>query len=182
MDRLPVPQPHTDSAAHPAPAVVQRELRALWRYVRMHGASAEVAEELCQEAFVIAAQKGALGAAPAAIAVFLRRTARHLWLRHIGRDRRREAVQLADAVDELWQQECADDGGDARVAALRACVEQLPARTRRALQLGYGFDDEVPASRARIAGELGLTENGVKTLMQRLRATLRDCIERRRSR
>lgn len=87
-------------------AAVRAHLHALWRYLRMQGAKPDQADDLAQESFVIAAQKGAIDLEPAATATFLRRTARFLWLR----DRRgdREATLLADAVDALWQRDCLD--------------------------------------------------------------------------
>lgn len=152
-------------------------LRALWRYLRMHGASHAEADDLCQDAFVVALQKGALRAEPAATATFLRRTGRFLFLRLRRAGRRETAV--ADAVDELWARDCAGDGGDRLVAAARACTGELDGRARRAVELAYGFGGAAPRSRAAMAAELGLRENGVKTLMQRLRQRLRACIERR---
>jgi RNA polymerase sigma-70 factor (ECF subfamily) len=160
------------------PEALAAQARALWRYLRMHGASATEAEELAQEAFVIALQKGALAAAPSALQAFLQRTARFLFLRlrkAVGR-----GEQVADAVDELWQRDCAADAGDALIAAARACVEQLEGRARTAIELSYGFGGDGDGSRAAIARELGMQENGVKTLLQRARERLRECIERRR--
>jgi len=171
----------------PAPALatadapdadLQARVRTLWRYLRMHGATPAEAEDLAQEAFVIALQKGAADLAPAATATFLRRTARFLFLRL--RCGGRAAEQLADAVDERWERDCAHDGGDARLDALRACLDQLTDRARRAVELAYGLSTADAQGRAAIAAELGLHENGVKTLMQRARQRLRECIERRK--
>lgn len=168
------------SASTEATALAARA-NALWRYLRMHGATATEAEDLAQEAFVIALQKGALAAAPPALAAFLQRTARFLFLRLRRRQHGRSgrAVEIADAVDELWQRDCADDAGTALIAAARACVEQLPERSRTAVELSYGFGGDGDGSRAAIARELGIQENGVKTLLQRARQWLRECIERR---
>jgi len=158
------------------PAALRRQLHALWRYLRMHGASAHEADDLAQEAFVVALQKGADRADPAALAVFLRRTGRFLFLR--ARAGGRPAEQLATAVDQLWDRDCAHDRGDGLLAALRACVERLDGRARRAVELSYGIGADDPSSRARVAVELGMKENGVKTLLQRVRQTLRECVQR----
>jgi DNA-directed RNA polymerase specialized sigma24 family protein len=45
------------------------------------------------------------------------------------------------------------------------------------LQLCYG--DDLPRSRA--AAEMGLRDEGLKTMLSRLRAALKACVERRRS-
>lgn len=152
---------------------------ALWRYLRMHGAPPSLAEDLVQEAFVVALRKGALEFEPAATFAFLQRTARFLFLRSL---RRRAAgdVALADAVDELWDRDCGD-GGEELVARVRECVGQLGERARRAIESAYGLNGDDADSRARIAGALGLRESGLKTLLQRAREALRTCLERKRS-
>jgi DNA-directed RNA polymerase specialized sigma24 family protein len=157
-------------------AELQRLHLGVFRYLRMHGAAPAEADDLTQQAFVVAVQRGGLLLEPAASAAFLRRTARFLFLRA-----RRDAKHhrdLADAVDELWARDCARDDGDALLAAARRCVEQLQGRARRAVELGYGFGGDETRGRAAIARELGMQENGVKTLMQRVRKLLRACIER----
>lgn len=157
-------------------ALVRQHLLAVWRYLRMHGASPHEADDLAQEAFVIALQKGAAELDPAATATFLRRTARFLFLRL---RRSRGAALLADAVDLLWARDGEADGGDGLVAALRHCVAALTPRARRAVELSYGLGADQPASRVRVATELGMTENGVKTLLQRGREQLRQCLRRK---
>ncbi len=168
-------------------AAIRTHLQGLWRYLRAHGVSAETAEELAQETFAIAVQKGALAFDPPATAVFLRRTARFLLLAH--RRKQRGARHLADAVDELWQRDCALDEGNAAVEALRRCVGELTDRAQRAIRATYGLGsglgsgfgsegDEVTRHDA-LAAELGLQPNGLKTLLQRARRQLRECVERR---
>jgi DNA-directed RNA polymerase specialized sigma24 family protein len=172
----------TDPASAIAPARapdadLRVRVRTLWRYLRVHGATGNEAEDLAQEAFVIALQKGALAAEPPALQAFLQRTARFLFLRLRKAGARQQRV--ADEVDELWQRDCARDGGDALVDAARACVEQLDGRARTAVEMSYGFGGG-EHSRAAIAQALGMEPNGVKTLLQRVRERLRECIERRR--
>lgn len=166
------------AVAPPAPeAIVQRHLLGVWRYLRMQGADPHEADDLTQEAFVVALQKGAAALDPAATATFLRRTARFLFLR-LRRDAR-AAIELADAADELWARWCEHDGGDDLVDALRRCVGQLTGRAREAVTLCYGVGSAAPVAHAAAAASIGLQPNGLKTLLQRTRQLLRECIERR---
>ncbi|HEX6811591.1 MAG TPA: sigma factor [Planctomycetota bacterium] len=157
--------------------LIHQHLKGVWRYLRMQGASPQEADDLAQEAFLIALQKRAAALDPAATAVFLRRTARFLFLR-LRRDHS-DAVQLADEVDALWDRDCGADDGDGLLQALRECVGKLDERARRAVDLSYGLSTFEPSRRVDVAAELGLQPNGVKTLMQRVRQQLRACVERR---
>ena len=145
---------------------------ALLRYVRLLGAVPDHAEDLVQEAFAIALARADFDArVPGAAFTFLRTTARHLWLR---RCRGRPPLHDVADVDAVWDERCAD-GGDAYVGALRACVDRLPARSRRLLAATYGAG----AGRADAAAALAMSRDGVKSALRRLRAFLHDCIARR---
>lgn len=149
---------------------------ALCRYVRLLGAEPALADDLVQEAFVVALQRPDFDAGvPAAAFTFLRTTARRLWLHH-HRSRGREH-EVADA-DRVWDERCADDGGDGYVEALRACVAELPDRSRRLLEATYGDG----AGRDAAAAAFGMTGHGIKSALRRLRTHLHDCIARRRRR
>jgi RNA polymerase sigma-70 factor (ECF subfamily) len=160
-------------AADPREAAVRRHVLGVWRYLRMLGCSPDQAEDLAQDAFVTALAKGATDRDPAALGSFLRQTARFLFLR--SRENARPAATLADAVDLLWARDCADDDGGALVEAVRRCVAELSERASAALRLTYGED----RSRADVARALQMKENGVKTLLQRARRAVRDCVHRR---
>lgn len=153
---------------------MRRHQRGLFRFLRAAGCAAHAAEELAQDALLIALDKGIDGAAAGA---FLRQTARHLWLRRV-RDDGRARRRLLEAAERLWRDDAERDDGDGVLAALRACVEALPERSRMVLERVYGEG----MGRADLAKELGLGEHGARTLLQRLRAALRDCIERRMAR
>ena len=103
----------------------------------------------------------------------MRPTAQHLYLRRC-RDRSRRERLVAEQVGREWQRDSAHDHGERWLAALRACVDKLHGRAREVVQRFYADDQD----RAAIAVALGMKETGVKTLLQRVRATLRECIER----
>lgn len=77
--------------------------------------------------------------------------------------------QLADTIARQ-----ADRRSDRR-EALEACLEELPPRSRRLLDLRYV--DELSA--AEMAQETGTTSGSVRVLLSRVRTVLASCIERR---
>lgn len=67
------------------------------------------------------------------------------------------------------------DGRNQRREALEACLDGLPEKSRRMLELRYV--DELSA--AEVAREIGSTSGSVRVLLTRVRAALADCIQRR---
>jgi RNA polymerase sigma factor (sigma-70 family) len=155
-----------------AARIAERHERALRRYLRVLGAGSDL-DDLVQETFLVLLQRDFVDEGPAPTAAFLRRTARHLFLR-----RHRGLLPQVEAADVVWQQECGDDDGEGWVEALRYCLQRLPRRAARIVQASYGED----LGRAAIAQELGMTADGVKTALRRIRSRLAECIERRRAR
>ena len=189
-------------------ALVRRHQRGLWRYLRSLGAPPDAAEDLLQDTFLVAIRRLQRDRGEAAVATFLRATAKHLWLRR-HRDQSRREVLLAEHLEAQWGSEgwdsagaseessrrqrlrsqmvSGDDGADAPIAvgeradgetwiaALRHCVAGLGGRARDVVQRFYGNGDD----RQTVATALGMKETGVKTLLQRVRALLRDCVQRR---
>ncbi|MCK5943783.1 MAG: sigma-70 family RNA polymerase sigma factor, partial [Planctomycetes bacterium] len=168
----PIPKPN---AAPPTAdeQLVRRHVRGVWRFLRVLGCAPDEADDLTQEAFLVALRKGTGDRGERQVAAFLRQTARHLFLRS-RRLRGRRAERHAALVEEVFAAACGDDGGDARVEALRGCVEQLPERSRSLVRMFYGEE----RSREDVARALGMKETGVKTALQRLRRSLRECLQR----
>lgn len=167
--------PEPARATDPVDAFVRRHQVASWRFLRVLGCRGLVAETIAQDALVLAVQKGVASRPDAEAAAFLRQTCKHLWLRTQRADRRR-AERHAAAAELLWQRDLEGDDGAGWLAALAQCLDELPERSRQALDATYRDG----RSRAELAAELGIGEHGVRTLLQRLRAALRGCIERRR--
>tara|TARA_R110002072_G_scaffold269079_8_gene428324 strand:+ start:15985 stop:16554 length:570 start_codon:yes stop_codon:yes gene_type:complete len=156
-------------------AIVQRHVRGVYQFARAAGADRDLAADLTQEAFAIAWQRGKSTLPEQALASFLRRTTRFLWLQHCRGEQRREAA-IAAKTEQLWQQ---DETGirDARIHTTRDCVQQLNGRAQQAVQLCYRDN----LSREQIAEALEMTPNGVKTLLARTRRWLQQCIQRNKS-
>jgi RNA polymerase sigma-70 factor, ECF subfamily len=154
--------------------VIRRHQLGLWRYLRSLGAAADLAEDVMQDTFLVAMRRLHDERDDAATAAFLRQTAKHLLLRRRRDQGRREAL-LVENADRWWQDAAAGDDGERWLAALRACVATLDGRAREVVERFYGDGLDREAT----AAALGMKENGVKTLLQRVRAVLRECIERR---
>lgn len=167
-------RPEVAAATVPELGALASALRpALWRYARTLGADAATADDLVQEAFVVALRRSDFDARHAgAVFTFLRTTCKQLWLRS---QRRRGSERDVDAADAVWVARCGDGPGDDYVEALRGCIERLPARSRALLQATYGDGDGREAAGAR----LQLSRDGVKSALRRLRTFLHGCITRR---
>ena len=156
-------------------ALLAAHQKGLWRHLRALGCDAATADDLTQETFLAVARKPFEVRDPASTAAYLRTVARKLFLK----SRRLAGVQInEDEIDELqhdWISLNPDDGGDAMLDALRGCLAELREDARKALDLQFGR----ALSRLDIARELGLTEDGVKSILRRSKAALRLCIERK---
>jgi RNA polymerase sigma-70 factor (ECF subfamily) len=157
-------------------ALVDAHQRSVWRFLRALGADPALADELTQDTFVLAWRKGFAPASDAATQAWLLRAARLSWLQRL-RERRRAAARSSELLLQFWERHLAADAGDGWLDAMRECCAALAPRAARALQLTYG--DGMP--REQVAAAVGLRVNGLKTLLQRTRAWLRVCIERRTS-
>ncbi len=167
--------PSGDDDTDPVAAFVRRHQAAVWRFLRVLGCRGQQADAIAQDALVTALQKGIERSPDGDARAFLRQTARHLWLRE-QRDDRRRRERHAALAGRAWQRDVADGDGAGWLDALDRCLQQLPQRSRHALERTYRDG----LGRAQLGAELGIGEHGVRTLLQRLRAGLRDCIERRR--
>lgn len=87
--------------------------------------------------------------------------------KHIFKSEALEA--LAGAYERL------SDSSDEMRAALEQCVDQLPDRSRKIIELRYQQNKRVDG----IANMLGSTANAVSGVLFRVRQALKDCIEKR---
>jgi RNA polymerase sigma-70 factor (ECF subfamily) len=157
-------------------ALVQQHQAGLRSYLRWLGAAGDVADDLVQDTFVAALTSPPVERDPAATAAWLRTVARHLLLRQLRTaGRRGRAVELDEAAT-AWERHLGGaDDGEAFRAALRACLHDLTPRQGQAMRLRYG--DDLPV--ATVGERMGIGAAGAETLLHRLRAVLRACIQRR---
>ena len=164
--------PPADQRIESDEAIIRSHQRGVWRFLRWLGADPALADDLLQEAFLLLLQRPPADRSEPAVAAWLRTTAANLF-RSSGR-RARWGVPLhdGDLLDAVWQENAGNDGGDGDQEALALCLEQLPERTRQALDLRYRHGLAEPA----LAAALGLRAGGVKTLLRRARELLAQCI------
>lgn len=177
VPREPAREPAAAAAVDPADsaALVHAHQGMVWRYLRLCGADPHEADDLLQDTFVTFLAGSRPAAELASPAGFLRGIARHLLL--AARRRARRAPPTADwlaAVDHLA---AADPFAfaDERLPALQACLERLSKRARQALE--WHHVEGMP--RREVAARLELGDEGAKSLLERTRDLLRDCVARR---
>jgi len=154
--------------------IVRRHQAEIWRYLRFLGASAELADDLCQETFLQLLRAPFVEQGDAARASWLRTVARNLLIK--SHRRPPFATTDVDRIEDTWSDFARDDGGDDTLARLRECLDQLEGRAAEAVRLHY----EQRRSRREIGRTLGIGEQGVKSLLRRSRQVLRECVERGR--
>jgi RNA polymerase sigma-70 factor, ECF subfamily len=165
-------QPHQDAIAD----LVRQHQAGLRSYLRWLGAANDVALDLVQDTFVVALTQPPVERDAGSTAAWLRTVARHLLLRQLRTaERRGRAVELDEAA-AAWEQHLGGtDDGEAFRAALRSCLGELSSRQGEAMRLRYGEELAV----ATVGERMGIGAAGAETLLRRLRAVLRKCIERR---
>lgn len=152
--------------------LVRRHQDEVWRYLRFLGAQPELADDLTQDAFVQLLHAPFEERSAAATAAWLRTVARHLFVKSF---RRPPFAPIdVDTIEAVWSGFARDDGGDDALDRLRACLGRLDGRARDAVRLHY----EERRSRRDIGAALGIGDDGVKSLLRRTRAVLRECMER----
>lgn len=160
------------------PLLVRAHQVGVWRYLRFLGAAPGEADELTQETFVAVWQRPFVAPDAARTKAYLRTVARNLFLKRVRRTRQEPVhVDLAD-VEADWQRFAGEDDGESWLLALRSCLQDVTPRVREALELHLAAG----LTRKETGARLGMSEDGVKSLVQRSRQQLRECIERRLSR
>jgi RNA polymerase sigma-70 factor (ECF subfamily) len=161
--------------------LVRMHQAEIYRYLRYLGADATTAEDLVQEAFLAACQsENPPSSTDSPLrAAWLRGIARNQFLTFCRR-RKRSPVQAdpesLEQAEAVWRREFLRSGdGFDYVEALRACLAEMPERSRGILDMRYTQGK----SREEMAKLCLMSEDGVKSLLRRVRAALGECIRRR---
>ena len=162
--------PTPDHAAPDEPTWLAGAQVRIGRYLRFLGCPHDFAEDFAQDT-LLAALRTFPTAEPGI--GWLLTTARNRFRMHL-RTAGREVPDL-DRLHAQWVEVTGPDGGDRQLLALRRCLQELPERSARAITLRYG-DGE---ARSAIGKELGLGDEGVKSLLDRVRAALAVCMQKR---
>ena len=155
--------------------LIQEHQVGIWRYLRVLGCDASQAEDLTQETFLAVLEKPFENINRSATAAYLRTVARNLYISALRRSNRTAPLEELDLIDAAWAQLSGNDGGDAIMVALDSCLQSLDERSRQSVEMQ--FRDRL--SRAEIAANLEMSEDGAKNLLQRTKKRLRACIERK---
>jgi RNA polymerase sigma-70 factor (ECF subfamily) len=161
--------------------LVEAHQAELFRYLRFIGADYATAEDLLQETFLRAfkakvapdlEQQGYRKA-------WLRRIAHNLFIDHCRRHQRSPvsfSSEQAEVAEEFWERRFySHDEGFGCMEALEQCLKGLSARQRELVEGFYAGRQ----SREEIAAALGISPNGVKAALRRVRLALGQCIQQR---
>lgn len=155
--------------------LVREHQADVWRYLRYLGAAAEDADDLTQETFLAIARAPFELRSRSETAAYLRTAARNQLLMLRRRQGRQVCTVELTAAEDVWAGTIvAGDSGEF-IEALGRCYEAVVGRAREALDRFYRERE----SREQLAVRFEMSSDGVKTLLRRTRASLKECIERR---
>lgn len=164
-----------DDAKIDLASLVTLHQNGVWRYLRVLGCDASLADDLTQDTFLEVMRRPFVQYNERATAAYLRRVAHNFFISRRRRDGRMTVTDHAEDLESSWMRWAGFDSGDRCVEALSTCFEQLTERAKLALRLRFAED----SSRQSIAESLGISEHGAKNLMQRAKTQLRECVEKK---
>lgn len=157
-------------------SLVREHQADLWRYLRFLGCEPADADDLVQETFLAVARRPFEVRSTRETAAYLRTAARRQMLSQLRRRGRQPKTRRLELAENVWASATGDNGLSDYLDALNDCLQTaVNGKSRTALDLHY----RDRASRKEIAEQLQLTAEGVKSLLRRARAALRECVERK---
>jgi len=163
----------------PVGAAVKRTMERrteLLAYARAIVMDWSLAEDVFQEALVVAIEKGPDLPDDAAFGRWMREVIRRIALDALARRQRAPRLmdpQLLQVLEPAWERQDAQWGGDLR-QALRHCMSKLGERARLLLQERY----EKRLTGNRLAERVGLTINSAYATLTRLHRALEECVRK----
>lgn len=154
--------------------IVERDSPRLRAYVACRLRDPDMAEDLAQEAFIVAYRRLAEFDQSRDFYAWLRGIARNLVLnerRKLSREAAAREELLAQSAGPLW--EC-DAPTSSLFEALKRCMAHVSERMREFLKLRYDQGLEL----AEIAQRTGITAGSARVTHVRLLKSLRECLER----
>ncbi|MCA8916559.1 MAG: RNA polymerase sigma factor [Planctomycetes bacterium] len=145
---------------------------SVWRFLVSIGCEPNLADDLTQETFLQVLGDGFEYRGPHETAGWLLRVAKHQFIDSVRKKKLKLGVDLEHA-ETRWQEFEAECAYAQRVQWLRECMDGLTERSREAVKQRY----ELELPREEMAKRLGIEPAGVKTLLERIRQTLRDCVQ-----
>ncbi len=157
--------------------LIRTHQTGVWRYLRMLGCEASLADDLTQETFLKVLRRPSFTQhSDAATAAYLRKTAHNLLVSVHRKGGQRRTSFTNDPLDEVWFRWAGQDlSGDLAVDTLRECLAALTERAQLALKMRFADD----SSRTAIADALHITEHGARNLMQRAKQQLKECVQQK---
>lgn len=157
-------------------AALMREHQAgVWRYLRALGCETNLADDLTQETFLAVFKSPFEQRSRGQTVAYLRIVAKNLFLKSRRKDGRQVVMAEMEHLESQWSELAGEEDGAELANALRECLKQIDEKPRQALDLQYKEGKQ----RVEIAEAMGMTDDGIKTLLRRTKARLRKCMELR---
>lgn len=160
--------------------IIHAHQRGVWRYLRFIGCSTPEADDLTQETFLavwkVMQRDEFTEINDAATAGYLRTVAKSRFLMMVRTKGRRITETDLVSADTDWVQMIEmDQAWDHRSIALEECLQGVQGKAREVIDLNYrdnlAYKD--------IAARMGMKPEGVRTMLKRVLAKLRECMERK---
>lgn len=144
---------------------------SVWRFLVSIGCEPSLADDLTQETFLSVLRGEFEYRGPREMTAWLLRVAKNQFIDSVRKRKLKLGVNLENA-ETRWQEFEQECEYDRRVQWLQECIEGLTERAREAVKQRY----ELELPRDEMARRLGMAPAGVKTMLERIRQTLRDCV------
>jgi RNA polymerase sigma-70 factor (ECF subfamily) len=161
----------TETAAPTAEELIRAHQDSVWRFLVSLGCETNLADDLTQETF-LKVLRGFEYKGPRETTAWLLRVAKNCYIDAIRSRKESVGIELQEA-DTRWLEFDGQCDYEQRIQYLRDCMKSLPGRSREAVKLRYELD----LPREEMAARLGIAPAGVKTLLERIRQSLRDCVQ-----